>query len=66
MYYQPINTIIMKKQQLKTLKLNKTAISNMGAIKGGFTGDISALSCHTRCEADCPSCQTACCQLAAM
>lgn len=57
----------MKKQQFKTLKLNKTAISNLAEIKGGFEADTSALfSCDTMCEADCPSCQTACCQLAAM
>ena len=55
----------MKKQHLKTLRLNKKAISNFNAIKGGFTGDLSALSCHTQCEAECPSCQSACCQLAA-
>lgn len=55
----------MKKQHLKTLQLKKTAISNLATIKGGFDGDTSAWSCHTRCEDDCPSCQTACCQLAA-
>ncbi|MEM6717817.1 MAG: hypothetical protein AAF611_00735 [Bacteroidota bacterium] len=57
----------MKKQSLNTLQLNKTAISKLENIKGGFDADTSALfSCDTMCEADCPSCQTACCQLAAM